>query len=289
MTAVAQAPAAGVDVVVVACNSGSLLEDCVARAMMAEGCASMCIFDNDSHDGWPQRVALRFSSDPRFSLILGGHNFGFGTACNRAAAQGSAPWVLFLNPDCLIEQGSLMQLLEVATANTDIGLLGADVRDALGRDEPAARRRSPTPLRLMHDQLPRLHLGSEGVHIARSTDAVQAVDACSGALMLLPHSVFERVGRFDEAFFLHGEDLDLCARVRAAGLRVAVANAVRVVHRQGSSSQARPVFVAWHKHLGLGRYLLRHHGGSRWRRALIVLGVATVFLLRGLPRALMAR
>ena len=278
----------GVDVVVVACNSGSLLEDCVARALLAEGCASLCLFDNDSNDGWPQRVANRFSGDARFGLQVSARNLGFGSGCNRGAAQGSAPWVLFLNPDCLIEQGTLRALLAIAVEHPDIGLLGADVRDALGREEPAARRLAPTPMRLLRDHLPMLGRSGDGVHLSRTADAAQYVDACSGALMLLPRTLFERIGRFDESFFLHGEDLDLCARVRAAGLRVAVANEVRVTHRQGSSSHARPVFVAWHKHLGLGRFLLKHQARSMLQRALVTLGIAASFLLRGLPKALMA-
>jgi N-acetylglucosaminyl-diphospho-decaprenol L-rhamnosyltransferase len=283
------AHAQGVDVVIVACNSGLLLEDCVARVLMAERCASLTVYDNASDDGWSQRVAKRFTGDDRFTLIAGARNLGFGSGCNRGAATGSAPWVLFLNPDCLIEQGTLTDLLAVAESNIGVGLLGADVRDAIGHDEPAARRLAPTPLRLVRDNLRGLGFKGQGVHMRRSADLIQIVDACSGALMLLPRSVFERVGGFDETFFLHGEDLDLCARVRAAGLHVAVANTVRVVHRQGGSSRARPVFVAWHKHFGLGRYLLRHHGGSALQRVLIVMGIATAFLLRGLPRALMAR
>jgi N-acetylglucosaminyl-diphospho-decaprenol L-rhamnosyltransferase len=159
----------------------------------------------------------------------------------------------------------------------------------LGRDEPAARRLAPTPLRLLRDSLRGIGFRGQGVHVARNADSVQDVDACSGALMLMSRSVFERVGRFDETFFLHGEDLDLCARVRASGVRIAVANGVRVVHRQGSSSKARPVFVAWHKHLGLGRYLLRHQARSGLQRTLIIAGIAAVFLFRGLPGALLSR
>ena len=287
MNVAAPSPA-GIDVVVVACNSGSLLEDCVARALLAESCASLCLFDNDSDDGWPQRVASRFSGDPRFSMLQSARNLGFGRACNRAAAVGSGPWVMFLNPDCLVEQGTLTDLLAVISAQPAIGLLGADVRDALGREEPAARRRLPTPMRLLRQHLA-IGRAGDGVQDVRSADAVQVVDACSGALMLMPRALFEQVGRFDEAFFLHGEDLDLCARVRAAGRSVAVANQVRVVHRQGGSSHARPVFVAWHKHVGLARFLLKHQARSPWQRVQVVLGLAVSFLLRGLPMAWMAR
>lgn len=279
---------AGVDVVVVSCNSGSLLEDCIARVLLADGCASLTLYDNASSDIWPQQVQHRFSGDARFSMIAGGRNIGFGAACNRAAANGSAPWVLLLNPDCLVESDTLPMLRALAAQDTSIGLLGADVRDAIGRDELAARRHAPTPGRLLRDQLSSSSIGN-GVHIARNADALQEVDATSGALMLLPRAVFERIGGFDERYFLHGEDLDLCARVRALGLRVVVANEVRVTHRQGSSSHARPLFVAWHKHLGLGRYLFRHGTQSGIERALVALALATSFLIRGVPRALLAR
>jgi GT2 family glycosyltransferase len=76
----------------------------------------------------------------------------------------------------------------------------------------------------------------------------------SGALLLLPRTLFARIGGFDEGYRLHAEDLDFCRRVREAGGTVAVANDVRVIHVRGVSSRARPLFVEWHKHRGLARY-----------------------------------
>ncbi len=286
MIAEAEHASAAVDVVVVSCNSGALLEDCIARVLMAEDCASLRLYDNASTDGWPQRVRNRFSSDARFALMEGERNIGFGRACNRAAADGKARWVLYLNPDCLIESTTLRSLRALLITHPGVGLLGADVRNALGREEPAARRRDPTPQRLLHDHGVPLTGSGGGVHLARNADELQIVDACSGALMLLPRHVVQQLQGFDEAYFLHGEDLDLCARVRALGLSVAVANEVRVVHRQGSSSHARPVFVAWHKHIGLCRFLLRHQVRGLWSRAAVVLGIGAVFLVRGLPKAI---
>lgn len=278
--------AALIDIVVVACDSGVLLEDCVARALDSAECASLTLVDNASSDGYPQRLAGRFAHDPRFRLLAMERNVGFGAGCNRGAERGQAGQVLLLNPDCLIARDSLSGLLAVLSADRRIGLLGADVRDAMGREERAARRRDPTPERLLADHGRALGLRGEGVQIARSVEDVQSVDACSGALMLLPRAVWQRIGGFDPQFFLHGEDLDLCRRVRLAGFRVAVANRVQVVHRQGSSSRARPLFVAWHKHLGLTRYLLRYQAQGLGPRLFIIAGIAVMFLLRGLPRAL---
>ena len=278
-----------IDIVMVSCNSGAVLEDAVARALDSAECASLSLVDNHSTDGFPERVQRRWSADRRFRFDPVGRNSGFGAACNRGAAVGSAPNLLLLNPDCLIERGSLAALIAVLRADVGIGVLGADVRDACGKDEPAARRRDPTPMRLLADACRPLCPSCQGVKLPRTSDRVQTVDACSGALLLMPRPAWVRVGGFDSDFFLHGEDLDLCRRVRQSGYRVAVANGVPVVHRQGSSSQARPVFVALHKHIGLGRFLLRHQVSGRWRQTLVVLGLAAAFLLRGLPKALLAQ
>src|SRR5690606_10172299 len=93
--------------------------------------------------------------------------------------------------------------------------------------------------------------------------ALQPVDAVSGALMLLPRALFERVGGFDAWYRLHAEDLDLCRRVREAGAIVAVANDIRVLHLRGVSSRARPLFVEWHKHRGLWRYFTKFEAPRR--------------------------
>ena len=95
------------------------------------------------------------------------------------------------------------------------------------------------------------------------TQPLQRVDAISGALMLLPRGLFERIGGFDEGYRLHAEDLDLCRRVREAGGVVAIANDLRVTHVRGVSSRSRPFFVEWHKHRGLWRYFQRFEARQR--------------------------
>ena len=93
--------------------------------------------------------------------------------------------------------------------------------------------------------------------------SLQQVDAVSGALMLLPRILFDRIDGFDRAYRLHAEDLDLCRRVRGASAIVAVANDVPVTHLRGVSSRTRPVFVEWHKHRGLWRYFRKFESSRR--------------------------
>jgi GT2 family glycosyltransferase len=98
--------------------------------------------------------------------------------------------------------------------------------------------------------------------------------------MLLPRQLFERLGGFDEAYFLHCEDLDLCRRVRDAGWRVLLAGDVRVLHGKGGSSRHRPVFVSRHKHRGMWRWFRKFDPAARRPlvAATVWLGIWTHFL-----------
>jgi hypothetical protein len=111
---------------------------------------------------------------------------------------------------------------------------------------------------------------------------LETVDAVSGACMLLPRAVFEKIGGFDEGYFLHAEDLDLCRRARAAGFRVAVAAGLCVNHAQGSSSHHRMLFVARHKHHSMWRYFCRFDPAARSLplRGLVWLGIWSHFALQ---------
>jgi len=80
------------------------------------------------------------------------------------------------------------------------------------------------------------------------------VEAVSGACMLVRREVVEQAGGWDERYFLHCEDLDLCMSVRKNGWKVLFAPDAVVVHDKGSCSRERPIFVEWHKHRGMLRF-----------------------------------
>jgi len=255
------AEAGPVAVVIVSHSSGATLSECVARTLANPGVGELRVVDNASSDGSVDELATGHGAEPRFAILRNADNPGFAQACNQGAAATRAPWLLFLNPDCFLEHDTVTRLLAFATLHPDAGVIGADVRDAEGRAESAARRRDPTLARALASGLGLDRYGARfpglaGVAMAAPRDARSAsrVDAVSGALMLMPRAVFERVGGFDPGYALHAEDLDLCRRVRRAGHEVLVAEQVRVTHLKGGSSARAPLRVAWHKHRGLWRY-----------------------------------
>jgi hypothetical protein len=267
-----------VSVIIVSADSGPSLRDCVKSVLACTTLLEVLLIDNASSDSMPQAVARARESDPRFKVIYNHANLGFGPAINRAAAQAHGEVLLILNPDCLITQDALQRLLDVLASEKKVGLVGAVVCDAQGVPDPASFRRDPVLGRALATLLRR----KDGVNAQRVPDQVVEAEAVSGAVMLMPLRVFELLHGFDEKYFLHCEDLDLCRRVRDAGWRVLLAGDVRVLHGKGGSSRHRPVFVSYHKHRGMWRWFRKFDPASRnpLTAAVVWLGIWSRFLLK---------
>jgi GT2 family glycosyltransferase len=275
-----------ISIVIVTADSGVGVVACIERALTGSIPVEVIVADNASRDGIAS-VEQHFAQNPQVRILHNGKNLGFGAACNRAALLARGDALLFLNPDCLIEPDTLARLRAVLD-DARIGLVGALQVDAAGGVDAASRRRDPLLRRALVTLagLRRLRLRSpafEGVAMPPTNGpSIEPVDVVSGALMLLPRAVFERIGGFDEGYFLHCEDIDLCRRVRDAGLRVVCVNDVVVVHGKGGSSRHRPVFVAWHKHRGMWRWFVKFDPAARnpLLRALVWCGIWTAFALK---------
>ncbi|WP_017464053.1 glycosyltransferase family 2 protein [Dyella ginsengisoli] len=248
-------------VIVVSADSGPGLHECVRRALACPGVREVLLIDNGSRDGMPEAIARAHEQDLRLTLIYNHANLGFGPAVNRAAKRASGQRLLILNPDCLLEPDTVPRLVAAFDAQSRTGLVGAVVCDAAGHPDPASYRRDPLLERSLNTMFDR---PGEGVNIdGPIPDHAVEAEAVSGALMLVSRRVFEYLGGFDEGYFLHCEDLDLCRRVRDAGYRVMLAGDVRVLHGKGGSSRHRPVFVSRHKHRGMWRWFRKFDPAAR--------------------------
>ena len=269
-------------VVVVSYQSASTIEDCLRRLLRAKDVAQIRVIDNGSCDGTLELVQRLALADTRLRFIANPDNPGFAVACNQGAAASSAPWLAFVNPDLMVEPDTLLRLRD-AVLQLGTALVGADLHDEAGVHDAAARRRDPDFVAMLRRPAARQ------LAIARDlVQPVQPVPAVSGALLLLPRSLFAQVGGLDEGYRLHAEDLDLCRRVRAVGATVACVNAVDVLHLRGVSSRSNPLFVEWHKHRGLWRYFCKfdapRHG--LWARAAVFALIGTRFVLTVLGKSI---
>lgn len=242
-----------VAVVIVNHNAGRALIGSATSA--AEQAAAVVVVDNASSDG--SLAAL----GEGYSLIISHRNLGFARACNLGWRQTDAAMLLFLNPDAELAPAAIARMAGVLAESPDVGAVGPRVTAPSGEVEWGAARRIPSP----GDAIRRLLMGRRPDPVWLSEDSPFEVDAVSGACMLVRRSALEAVGGWDEGYFLHYEDLDLCVRLKAAGYRVCVEPRAHCVHAKGTCSRSRPLFVAFQKHRGMARFVRRHWvRGWRW-------------------------
>ncbi|WP_293706605.1 glycosyltransferase family 2 protein [Stenotrophomonas sp. UBA7606] len=245
-------------VVVVSYQSATTLDQCLQHLRAADDVAEIRVVDNASRDGSVEIAQRHALADARVRFIANPDNPGMATACNQGARDCHAPWLAFINPDLMVQPQTLSRLRALGQPLGDC-LLGVEQVDEQGVADPAVRRRDPDFAAMLRNP----GAGSRlAVEVDRSMP-LQRVQALSGALLLMPRGLFDRLHGWDGGYRLHAEDLDLCRRAREAGAVVAIANALQVVHVRGVSSRSRPYFVEWHKHRGLWRYFRKFEASTR--------------------------
>ena len=219
-------------VIVVNWNAGPALLDCLASVGAAGGTETILV-DNASTDGSIAAVRQRH---PDVHIIENGSNLGFAAGANRGAQAARGDVLVFLNPDARAEPGAIATLADALTTTPGAGIAGGGLVDAAGRWQPGAARFHPVA-HLLLDTTP-------GRLAARARRTPHVVDWVYGTFMAVRRDAFRQLGGFDESYFLYGEDLDLCHRAAAIGLRTIHVPDARAVHGANVSAAQR---------FGLGR------------------------------------
>lgn len=281
--ALEQTPIEGaVRVIIVNYNAGEGLLACVEAALDAPETGRVVVADNASSDGSLELLESRFAGEARLEVRRNQANLGFARAVNGVARDCEAPYLLVLNPDCLLQEGALTSLVEAMQADEQAGIAAPWVTDADGKVQKGTWRRLPDPWRSLltlsglhrwSKRVPALS-GIEGSGAGRPEGPTR-VEAVSGACMLLRASAAKRVGFFDEQYAMHCEDLDLMFRLREAGYHCLLVPQARAVHVGGVSSASRRWWVHRQKHAGMHRYFRLHLAANhappmRW---LVYLGI----------------
>jgi len=262
---------ADVSVIIVNYNSGMLLGDVVASALLDQNVAQVLVSDNGSSDASIAALRQRFPAEARLQLIENGANLGFSRANNIALEQASAEWLLFLNPDCLLQAGTLDGMLAFMRDTPRAGMSGCRIDNPDGSEQASGRRSIPNLFNSFArftrlDRLPWLS-GQKSVDLGNEPlpDGPQPVEAISGAFMLVRREALEQVGPLDEDYFLHCEDLDWFMRFTLAGWQIWFVPGYAVIHHKGTCSKANPIRVEWYKHSGMLRFFRKFQFDSHPR------------------------
>ncbi len=213
----------------------------------------VCVIDNASHDGSVEMIQQRFKS---VKCISNESNRGFGAACNQGFAATSGEYVLFLNPDTLLNTASLRPLIATLDEYEDVALVAPALKNSDGTIQQSVRR-FPTPFKALLEFL-RLSRPLE-----TSLTTIAEIEQPMGACMLVRRSVLNDIGVFDERFFIWFEEVDLCRRIRDRGHKILFIPQAQVIHSGGQSFAQHPTLRKqkfFYK--SYAQYLWKHWG---WR------------------------
>jgi N-acetylglucosaminyl-diphospho-decaprenol L-rhamnosyltransferase len=270
----------GVDVVTVTYRSAETLLGSV-EVLAQEPAVRVIVVDNASDDSTRELL-----STLPVEVIALAVNGGFAHGCNVGVAAGSAPYVLLLNPDARIDHDALQALVAELQRDERAGAAAPRIVESDGTLQFSLRRfprlRSTfAQAFFLHRLLPDASWVDEVIRERDAYERAHAVEWVSGACLLVRRSVIEHVGGLDESFFHYSEDVDLCARIWAAGYDVRFVPSASASHEGGASAPRTgllPILAA-----SRIRYSAKHD--RRTTVPLVRLGVA----LGALTHAILAR
>jgi GT2 family glycosyltransferase len=271
-------------VLIVNFNGGDMVKACVRAAMASSVPVEVLVWDNASSDGSPDALTAEFDRKPGFGLFRHSENIGFAAGVNRLLQNASGDILLLLNPDCLLEKDTIATVRQVLETDPDAGMAGCLLRNSDGSEQAGCRRQVPTPwrslVRVFHlNKICGGHPWFQSISLNTTPLPEQpvAVEAISGAFMLVTRKALEDVGPLDDQYFMHCEDLDWCMRFRKNGWRILFDPRAEVMHHQGYCSASRPVVVELYKHRGMLRFY-RKFFRHQYPGVLMWLVTATVWI-----------
>jgi GT2 family glycosyltransferase len=202
------------------------------------------VVDNASKDGSIERLQEKFSKESKNGLIkfiLNPENRGFAHANNVALKQTTCEYVLLLNSDTVVLDNCLGESLNYMRAHEDTGVLGCKVVLPDNTLDKACRRSFPDFYVSFYKMtgLSRLFPNSKRLGRYNLTyldeNETYEVDCVVGAFMLVRSKAIREVGLLDETFFMYGEDIDWCYRIKAANWKIIYYSDAKVVHYKGAS------------------------------------------------------
>lgn len=236
-----EAPA--VSILVVSFNTRDMTIAAI-RTAMATTTASheIIVVENASSDGSAEAIAAAF---PGINLIALRENIGFGRANNLAAVQARGAHLLLLNPDTEVLDGAIDRLLNFAKAEPQAKIWGGRTVFGDGKLNPSSCWRRMTLWSLfcatsgLTKMFKRSRIFNPEAYPGWSRDSISQVDIVTGCFLLIRRTFWDELGGFDPAYFVYGEEADLCLRAQALGAKPMITPDAVIVHHEGQSTPAK--------------------------------------------------
>ncbi|MBK6993041.1 MAG: glycosyltransferase [Chitinophagaceae bacterium] len=228
--------------------------------------AEVIVVDNNSSDNSIEYLTAKF---PAVKYITNKENTGFAKACNQGLQQAKGSYILFLNPDTIIPEDCFTKCVSFFEANKDAGAIGIKMLDGSGKFLKESKRSFPSPSTSLYKLFglaklfPRSKIFSR-YHLGHLNENVNnEVDVLAGAFMMIKREVLDKVGGFDETFFMYGEDVDLSYRIQKAGFKNHYFAESSIIHFKGESTRKGSMNYVRMFYNAMSIFVRKHYGGSK--------------------------
>jgi GT2 family glycosyltransferase len=252
-----------VSALVVSHNTKDLLLQCLqAFFATADIPVEAVVVDNDSSDGSAAAVTDEF---PQATVLVQSKNLGYGRAANIGLERCQGRFVLLLGSDVTVEPQSVGKLADFLLTRPDAGAVGPRVMLPDGSMDPDSRRAFPVPSTLFYRTVGLSRLFPKSPRFGRHNmghlpeTEVHEMDAGTGACLMLRTAALDRVGFFDPRYFMYGEDIDLCYRLRLGGWKVFYLPTANASHHLSPTPPDVERQMSYERHRSMWTYHFKHH------------------------------
>ncbi|MCC6865873.1 MAG: glycosyltransferase [Ignavibacteria bacterium] len=234
-----------ISVIIVNYNVKELLEECIRSVLNSSVNLNVeiIVVDNNSFDGSIQYIKEKFPNENRLKIIESPINLGFAKANNLGSKEANGEYLLILNPDTILQEDTLEKTLKFYKNSEKTGAVTCKLILPTGKLDLACRRSFPTPSVAVYRILGLSKLfpnsktfGKYNLTYLDENDTYE-VDAIVGAFMFIKKRIYDEVNGFDEDYFMYGEDLDLCFRIKKAGYKIYYYPQTSIIHYKGESTK----------------------------------------------------
>lgn len=251
-------------IIIVNYNTRELTLQCISTVYESniENNLEVFVVDNNSSDNSVEAIRQQF---PNVILIENKENVGFSKANNQAIKQATGAFVLLLNSDTIVKENTLSIMLQYMKENEDVGAAGCEVLLPDGTLDKACHRGFPTPsasfyymtgLAKKYSNNPRFNLYHKSY---LNMDEIHEIDCLVGAFMIVRAETIKQVGMLDENFFMYGEDIDWCYRIKEAEWKVIYNPTASIIHYKGASSRKKPAKIVYEFHRAMYLFHKKHY------------------------------
>lgn len=234
-----------ISILIVSYNVKQYIVHCIDSIKRSDfrGEYEIIIVDNNSYDGSLAEIKSKYND---IIGIQNEENVGFGKAVNQAAKHATGKYLLILNPDTVIEESTISTFVNYLETNEKVGMIGPKIVNSNGSLQKGCKRSFPTiavalPKILGLDKLlPNSKWAGKYNLNYLDPDEIHTVEVISGSCMFISRYLFEKIGGFDEQYFMFGEDLDICYQVYQNGYEIHYLPTTQIMHYQGESVKSAP-------------------------------------------------